>query len=218
MYAFLSVGTDDPPGPHEIRVDFSLKNGSKGTLAAEATVLATQWTFDALDFTDQQTSELLDPIVVADESALLSRMYATYTPEKLWSGAWVLPLDGALTARFGEQRSINGGPPSGHHTGTDMGVEPGTPVRATNRGRVLMVRALAMRGNMVIVDHGGGLLSGYAHLQGFAVSEGQEVQQGDVVGYAGNTGLSTGAHLHWEMAANDIGIDALRFVDGTNGF
>jgi murein DD-endopeptidase MepM/ murein hydrolase activator NlpD len=91
-------------------------------------------------------------------------------------------------------------------------------VLATNSGRVVMARQMALRGNMVIIDHGGGLLSGYGHMSAFAVAEGQTVQAGDIIGYVGNTGLSTGAHLHWEMAAGGIVVDALRFTDGTDGF
>jgi len=218
LYAFLSVGTEDPPGPAPIKVDFALKNGSKGTLTADATIIKTQWTVDALDFTDDQTSSLLDPKLVQAENMLLADTYARYTPEKLWTGQWQLPVQGAVTARMGEQRAVNGGPASGHHGGTDIGVPEGTPVIATNRGRVVMVKQLAVHGNMIIVDHGGGLLSGYAHLSKFSVSEGQEVNAGDVLGLSGNTGLSTGAHLHWEISANGILVDALRFTDGSNGF
>jgi hypothetical protein len=218
MYAFLGVGVLDPPGQHQVRVEFTTRNGSRGSLVEEISVLPTQWTVDSLAFTPEQTSTLLDPKVIADENALLSRMYATFTPKKLWDGAWHTPAPGAITARFGEQRSINGGPPSGNHGGTDIGNETGTPVIATNHGRVIMARELQVRGNFIVIDHGGGLLSGYGHLDGFAVTEGQEVQAGDIIGYVGNTGLSTGAHLHWEMSSFGILLDGLRFVDGSNGF
>jgi murein DD-endopeptidase MepM/ murein hydrolase activator NlpD len=62
------------------------------------------------------------------------------------------------------------------------------------------------------------LFSGYAHLSELSVAEGQLVGQGDRVGLVGSTGLSTGAHLHWEMATGGVLVDALRFTDGTNGF
>jgi len=119
---------------------------------------------------------------------------------------------------FGEQRSINGGTPSGNHGGTDISAIPGTPVKAANSGRVAMARELSVRGNMVIIDHGGGLFTGYGHMSSFAVSEGQEVAAGEVIGAVGNTGLSTGAHLHWEVSAGGILVDAWRFADGSNGF
>ena len=158
------------------------------------------------------------PKTVADELALLKAIYSGVTPEKLWTGGWAVPVAGALTARYGEQRSINGSVPSGHHGGTDFGNAEGTPVYATNGGRVVLAQKLKVRGNMVIIDHGGGLFSGYAHLSAFHVTEGQVVAGGDLIGEVGNTGLSTGAHLHWEMASQGVWLDALRFTDGSNGF
>lgn len=218
MYAFVPTDTEDPAGPQALRVDFTLPNGTKGSLNETVTVLKTKWTVDSLTFTDSQTETLLDPAVVANEFATLKAVYGKTTPRKLWTGAWQLPLDGPVTARYGEQRSINGGAPSGHHGGTDIGVPDGTPVMATNSGIVVLARQLQVRGNMVIIDHGGGLFSGYAHLSSFSVAEGQSVIAGEVIAMSGNTGLSTGAHLHWEMSAAGILLDALRFTDGTNGF
>lgn len=218
LYAFVPTDTDDPVGPQVLRVDFTQTNGAKGTISDDITVLKTRWTVDSLNFTESQTETLLDPTVVANELTLLKGVYTKVTPQKLWSGAWQLPVDGAITARYGEQRSINGSPPSGHHGGTDIGVIEGTPVHATNSGRVVLARQLHVRGNMIIIDHGGGLFSGYAHLSAINVTEGQMVATGDVIGASGNTGLSTGAHLHWEMSAGGILLDALRFTDGSNGF
>ena len=218
MYAFVPTDTEDAPGPHPIRVDFVQPNGTKGTLNDTVTVLKTDWTVDSLTFTEDQTENLLDPKVTASELATLKTFYSRVTPEKLWSGAWQMPVDGPITARYGEQRSINGSEPSGHHGGTDIGVPVGTPVHAANRGRVVLARLMQVRGNFVIVDHGGGLFSGYAHMSAINVAEGQMVESGDVIGMSGNTGLSTGAHVHWEMSSNGILLDALRFTDGTDGF
>jgi len=217
MYVFLGVGVLDEPGQYEVRVEFTTRSGSNGTLVDQVTILPNEWTVDYLTFTEEQNN-LLDPKIAAEESALLERMYATYTQKKYWEGAWQIPAPGAITSFFGEQRSINGSVPSGNHGGTDIGNETGTAVVATNNGVVVMVRELQVRGNMIVIDHGGGVLSGYSHLNGFAVTEGQEVEAGQVIGYVGNTGLSTGSHLHWEMAIFGILVDALRFTDGTNGF
>ena len=218
MFTFIGVGIADPPGSHPLTVAVTLPNGSTGILTADILVDATEWTVDYVEFTPDQVATLLDPDVIAAEEALLAEKYSTETPEKLWDGPWLMPTQGAITAHFGEQRSVNGGPPTGHHGGTDIGAEEGAPVIATNSGRVLMAQPLQVRGNMIIIDHGGGVLSGYGHLGGFAVSEGQEVAAGELIGYVGNTGLSTGAHLHWEMAVHGILVDALRWVDGRNGF
>ena len=218
MFAFVAVDTDDPVGDQPLRVDVTLANSSKATLQDTITVLATDWTVDALEFTDEQTETLLDPKVTADELAMLKSLYSGITPEKLWEGIWQLPVQGTITARYGEQRSINGSAPSGHHTGTDLGADMGTPVLATNAGRVVLARQLKVRGNMIVIDHGGGLFSGYCHLSAFNVTEGELVTAGQQIAEVGSTGLSTGAHLHWEMASQGILLDALRFTDGTKGF
>jgi hypothetical protein len=218
MFALVAVDTEDPVGDQPLRVDVMLANSSKVTLQDTITVLATDWTVDTLEFTEEQTQTLLDPAVTSEEFAMLKSLYSGVTPEKLWEGTWQLPVTGAVTARYGEQRSINGSVPSGHHGGTDLGAEIGTPVLATNSGRVVLARQLKVRGNMVVIDHGGGLFSGYAHLSAFTVTEGQRVAAGEQLAEVGSTGLSTGAHLHWEMASQGVFLDALRFTDGTNGF
>ena len=217
MYAFVGVDVEDPPGEHALRIDFTLQNGSQGSLTETVNVLVTGWTLDQVELGPSQ-SALLDPKVQEAELVELVRIYGERSGEKLWSQGWQLPVDGPLTTRFGERRSYNGGPVTGHHSGTDIGAEDGVAARSCNSGRIVMARQLQIRGNMVIVDHGGGLFSGYAHLREFSVAEGQLVGRGDPVGLVGSTGLSTGAHLHWEMATGGVLVDALRFTDGTNGF
>lgn len=217
IYAFIGIGTDDAAGAQPLRIDFTLEGGSRGTLNEGIVVLRNEWTVDSVVL-PARLAALLDPRVTADENAILAKVYRGITNEKLWNTGWLQPTGGPLTTRFGERRSYNGSPADGHHSGCDIGSPEGTPVSVTNSGRVVMARQMQLRGNMVVVDHGGGLYSGYAHLASFAVGEGQAVAQGDVVGFVGSTGLSTGAHLHWEMSAGGVLVDAMRFVDGTNGF
>jgi murein DD-endopeptidase MepM/ murein hydrolase activator NlpD len=219
MYAFIGVDAADPPGPEDVKVSFTTANGSKGTLDESVTVLQTKWDVDVDNLTfDPQTAKLLDPALVNAEEATLNAVYGKITPEKLWNGPWEMPVQGPITAHFGEQRSYQGGPPTGHHSGTDIGVDAGTPVHAANSGRVVLAQMLSERGNMVIIDHGGGLFSGYAHMSEFKVKVGDMVHTGDVIGLAGSTGLATGPHVHWEMSSDGVLLDALRFSDGSNGF
>lgn len=217
QFTFIPIDIEDPPGTFTLTAYVNLRNGTKGTLTDTVTILANEWTVDYLEFEPEQEN-LLDPAVSEAELAMLQGIYRLVTPIKLWDGLWQLPVQGGLTSRFGEQRSYAGEEPSGHHTGTDLSALEGTPVIATNNGRVVLARELQVRGNMVIIDHGGGLYSGYAHLATIGVAEGQEVVAGEEIATVGNTGLSTGAHLHWEMAIHGVLVDALRFTDGTNGF
>jgi len=98
------------------------------------------------------------------------------------------------------------------HTGVDMRAEIGAPVRATAAGRITAAEYAGGYGNMVEVDHGRGLATRYAHLSGTAVSVGQRVEAGSVVGFAGSTGRSTGSHLHYETRIDGEPVDPQRFL------
>jgi murein DD-endopeptidase MepM/ murein hydrolase activator NlpD len=220
IFAFIGIDAEDPPGEHPLEVSFTQTNGTTGSLSQPIEITATEWSVDSVNLPEDFLRRLLDPAIVNREVDFLRQTYSGMTLEKLWSSdsAWLLPIQGILTTRFGEARSYNGSEPSGHHLGTDIGGGEGEPIQVTQAGRVTMARQLEQRGNMVIVDHGGGVFSGYAHMKSFAVGEGQAVAAGEVIGEVGSSGLSTGAHLHWEMCISGIWVDALRFTDGTNGF
>jgi murein DD-endopeptidase MepM/ murein hydrolase activator NlpD len=79
-------------------------------------------------------------------------------------------------------------------------------------GKVVLAETLQVRGNVVIVDHGRGVMSGFWHLSQINVKSGDEVWAGQVVGLVGSTGLSTGAHLHWEMRVNGVPVDPLQWA------
>ena len=79
-------------------------------------------------------------------------------------------------------------------------------------GVVALAEPLHIRGNAVILDHGRGIFTGYWHLSEFRVKPGQIVKRGDILGLVGNTGLSTGAHLHWEMRIDGVAVDPLQFL------
>ena len=98
------------------------------------------------------------------------------------------------------------------HTGVDMRAETGAPVRATAAGRITAAEYAGGYGNMVEVDHGRGLVTRYAHLSAAAVSVGQRVEAGNVVGFAGSTGRSTGSHLHYETRIDGEPVDPQRFL------
>lgn len=88
------------------------------------------------------------------------------------------------------------------HTGVDYAASSGTPIKATRGGRVILAKFNSSYGNYIIVDHGDGISSLYAHMSGFNASYGDNVSQGQVIGYVGSTGASTGPHLHFEIRVN----------------
>ena len=216
--AYIPAGVIDPPGVTQIEASIIDPLLGDVTLSRPLTITATDWTVDYI-WLPPGTGELLDPAIIQAEEDLLRAVYTAQTAAA-YSEPWTLPLNPpiTITGYFGEQRSFNGGPVSGHHGGTDFGALARTPVLAVNHGRVALARELAVRGNMVIIDHGGGILSGYAHLSQLGITEGSTVARGEVIGLVGSTGLSTGAHLHWEQVVSGIPVDGLRWTDGSQGF
>ncbi len=146
------------------------------------------------------------------ESRRVSEVFGAVNPDRVWEDSFLSPVPGAPTSGFGK-RSILNGQPRSPHTGTDFDADEGTPVQAPNRGKVVLVSDLYYSGNTVILDHGQGLYSYFAHLSRFAVEEGQMVSPGDRVGDVGATGRVTGAHLHWTVRLNGTRVDPLSLMN-----
>lgn len=160
----------------------------------------------------EDRSELLSPAIVEAEIAFLDKVFAATIPDKLWSGPFAMPAQGETSSPFAIRRSYNGGPLGSHHGGMDIAAPEGLPVAAANRGRVVVAGPLKVRGNVVILDHGMGVYSAYYHLSSIKVQKDQMVEKNQIVGLLGNTGLSTGAHLHWEMRVSGAAVDPLEWT------
>ncbi|MGK2964463.1 MAG: M23 family metallopeptidase [Tepidiformaceae bacterium] len=221
LLGFVGIGVLDEPGDTVLTVRIEHASEPDEVFSYGFVVVKTNWTVDYITFTPDPDAppdeNPLDPANIAAENQLLADTYGGVSSVK-WDGTWIVPVTAPVTGYFGEQRSFNGGPVSGHHGGTDFGATAGTPVYAANAGEVVISRGLIVRGNMVVIDHGAGVFSGYGHMSGLAVSEGQSVAKGQLIGWVGSTGLSTGAHLHWEMAVRGVLVDGLRWVDGSQGY
>jgi murein DD-endopeptidase MepM/ murein hydrolase activator NlpD len=98
------------------------------------------------------------------------------------------------------------------HEGIDIGAGESTPIHAAGAGTVIWAGDRHGYGNAVFIDHGGGVVTVYAHQSKVAVTVGQHVGAGDVIGYVGHTGLAAGPHLHFEVRVNGVAYDPLKFV------
>ena len=127
------------------------------------------------------------------------------------SAGLIWPVSGTLTSGFGG-RSSPGGVGTTYHEGIDIAVPEGTPIRAAKGGTVVIAAYTGGYGNYTCIDHGGGLSTCYGHQSGYAVSAGQSVTQGQVIGYSGNTGASTGPHVHFEVRVNGAAQDPLGYL------
>ncbi len=140
--------------------------------------------------------------------ALSERSHAT---PRLWSAPVLPPRDGRITSGFGDGRTFNGQVTS-RHMGTDFAGAVGAPVRAAARGVVALVDRFYLGGNVIYVDHGGGLVTAYLHLSEQLVATGDTVQAGQVIGRVGATGRATGPHLHWIVRYGRITVDPLSLL------
>ncbi|MGM0411397.1 MAG: M23 family metallopeptidase [Bacillota bacterium] len=126
--------------------------------------------------------------------------------EKLFDGNFIWPLEGIITTEFGATRYVNGSLQS-RHSGIDIAADTGTTIMASNSGIVTLASDLTVTGKTVIVDHGQGIFSTYAHLSKANVKKGDKINKGDKIGEIGSTGFSTGPHLHWTIKINNIFIN-----------
>ncbi|MEM6599501.1 MAG: peptidoglycan DD-metalloendopeptidase family protein [Cyanobacteria bacterium P01_C01_bin.69] len=168
----------------------------------------------AIDQLDQESDEItsliLERIAVADAAdAEIAREEALRAASA--SGKMVYPSSGPITSNFGSRFH----PVLGYnrfHAGTDFGAPSGSPIRASETGVVIFSGWYGGYGNTVILDHGGGLTTLYAHASRLYVTEGKTVRKGDTIAAIGTTGLSTGPHLHFEVRRSGEPVDPLAFL------
>ncbi|MEM1380458.1 MAG: M23 family metallopeptidase [Pseudomonadota bacterium] len=115
-------------------------------------------------------------------------------------GSYAKPVTGTVTSGYG----VRG---KGFHHGVDIGAKRGTIVRAAQSGRVVFRGRKRGFGRLIIIDHGGGVQTYYAHLSGYKTRKGRKVKRGQPIGKVGSSGHSTGPHLHFEMRMNGRSVD-----------
>ncbi len=209
LFALLGIDPMLDPGTYDAVVRVQT---SDSTLALQfpLTVTAGRFGYERIDLPPDRQN-LLDQALVQAELNTLARLRGVRTETRRWEFPFQYPLQAAVSSYFGSRRSY-GGAFNSYHAGVDFRAGTGMPVRAPAAGTVILSEPLLVRGNAVMVDHGWGLITGYWHLSRNDVTVGQRVAQGDILGRVGNTGLSTGAHLHWEVWVDGQAVDPLQWV------
>jgi murein DD-endopeptidase MepM/ murein hydrolase activator NlpD len=142
----------------------------------------------------------------AEQARVAGALQGAPGPIKQGSGQLIWPLNGPVTGVFGESR------PGHMHSGVDIAVPEGTPIRAADSGRVALMGWVGGYGNYTCVQHTASMSTCYGHQSSFATSNGASVTQGQVIGYSGNTGNSTGPHLHFEVRINGSPVDPMGYL------
>ena len=148
---------------------------------------------------------------IARETLELERAWEQSPAAPLWDGPFVRPVTEAANSAFGT-RSFYNGEPRTPHGGADFSSPEGTPIKAPNAGRVVLADVRYFTGGTVVVDHGLGMFSLFAHLSQIDVAAGDLVKARAVVGRVGATGRVTGPHLHWAVRVNGARVDPLSLL------
>ena len=213
LHALLGVDLEKAPGRYEWKISWEGADGKANTCSAQVTVHAGKFPTERLKVEKQFVQPDPEQQKRAEEDQKKMRaIYDTVTPEALWTGKFRLPLkEPATGGNFGRRRILNGEARS-PHAGVDFPAPSGTPVFASQSGKVVLAEELYYSGNTVVIDHGYGIYTLYAHLSEIAVHAGDAVEASSEIGKVGATGRVTGPHLHWGLTVEHARVNAMDIV------
>ncbi len=209
--ALLGVGALEELGIHNLVVTSTLPSGMLARYVQRIPIIAGEYSAENVVVSESIAAAMTPEVVVA-EFELLDQLFSLQSNAQRWQGFFALPASGDITSVFGTRRTYNIPEASAYHTGTDFGAPVGTPVYAPADGTVVYTGSLTVRGTIIIIDHGWGVMTGYWHLSASHIQAGDSVVQGQHIADTGNSGLSTGPHLHWEMRVGNVPVSALQWV------
>lgn len=211
-YAMVIADIDAQPRAYALSVVIRLADGTNVNFADTITVESSGYIRQLFDV-PATLGYLIDPAVERNEYARIDTLVSNPSTDSYWSeNVWSLPIDTGYSSRFGQYRILNQAVQT-RHTGWDQSAPVGTPIRAMNDGVITFAGQLDIRGQYLLIDHGWGVYSGYAHLSQMNLQVGDVVAQGQIIGTSGNSGRSSGPHLHWEILVNGEWVDGVLFLD-----
>ncbi|QPC81383.1 M23 family metallopeptidase [Phototrophicus methaneseepsis] len=210
-YAFISVPLDQAIRTYEAQAQIEYTDGEEETITFPLNVISGGFIQQPVSLPGADET-LFNPETEANELAYIFEVADPVTPDALWGETgFVAPTDREFTSPFGAVRVFND-TYNTLHTGWDYGASIGESMTALASGRVAFAGPLPIRGNYVLIDHGWGLYTGYAHLSVTFVTQGQMIAPGQIIGRVGSTGRSSSAHAHIEMIANGNWVDVADFL------
>lgn len=202
---------------------------SLGSLANEVSILYGLKTDPvapaATDLTEQQVAESLDQLGMLKETALrggATAALATGFTHTVTAADWMAmaaapslwPVEGRITGPFGQRLDPFSGE-GAFHRGVDIATDYGRPIVAPADGVVSFADFSSGYGRLIVIEHGHGITTRYGHLSAFAVVDGQHVQRGEIIGYVGLSGRSTGPHLHYEVWVRGTPVNPYKYLRST---
>ena len=202
----LPVSLTTKPGGHHATLYWKHTDGTMGTQSIPVEVRARKFGVQRLKLSAGQASKYSAP-KTARERQLIGAALDVVTAERRWSGDFAMPVEGRISTEFGLQRYVSG-KFDYRHRGVDIACPEGTPVLAAAAGEVSLAdESFLLHGQTVILDHGQGVSTLYLHMSAIEVRPGEVVQQGQLIGRVGSTGVATGPHLHYAVYVHHEAVD-----------
>jgi len=213
LHGLLGVDSEKAPGQYEWKV--SWVGPSSATASCSVTITVRYGKFATERLSVEQKFVQPDPEQekrAEEDQKKMRAIYETITPQRLWDGKFQFPLKGVTTGgNFGRRRILNG-QARAPHAGVDFPAAAGTPVFASQSGKVMLAEDLYYSGNTVVIDHGYGIFTMYCHLSEIGVTAGEMVKVGEEIGKVGATGRVTGPHLHWGLTIDHARVNAVQIA------
>jgi len=207
LLAFVGLDLGLKQGSYEMEIFIDKALGEREYIKKQISILAKEFPLKKLWVDEKFVTpppEFNERI--RREGEILKVIYGITTEQWLGKGLFILPSSGEAMPNFGERRIFNNKPRSSHK-GIDIKVPYGTPVKASNSGRVVLASDLYFAGKTVIIDHGMSVFTMYCHFSKIRVKRGMLVKKGEIIGEIGATGRVTGPHLHWGVKVSGISVD-----------
>jgi len=211
--AVIGFSIDDPGNENYfMRVKAKDRAGNLSDYHYKVYVKKTK--YGMLSFTlKPKNMEMLMPDVIRADWKKIEDVVGRENNDKYYQGKFITPAEGRISMTFGLNEFINGAE-SGKHRGLDFANAAGTSIIASNSGIVRLSEYLPAHGNTVVIDHGQGIYTYYAHMKKLLATPGTKVQKGQVVGLMGATGVATGPHLHFAVSLHNLRVDPMQWLNG----
>ena len=200
LNAYITVSSSQKEGT--IPLEVQIKKGSDITHIIPLTlnILPKSFETDYL-YVNETLSSMRNDEASATMQKHIDEARENPSQELYIDGPFIQPVEGRISTEYGQMRYVNDKLAS-RHNGIDIAANKDTPINADQNGKIVLVMELPITGNTIIIDHGQNIYSAFYHLNGFNVEKDQIVNTGDVIGFVGTTGFSTGNHLHWCIWVN----------------
>lgn len=212
MYAILPVSYYQEPKNQKVTVVYK-KSGKTLSKALFFKVIEGVYEKEQIQVQKSKVNPKSEAVKkrTAKEYAHAMKIYGTVTPKNYVKSEYIVPMNSKITSSFGKARVYNS-TLNGYHSGTDFRAKIGTPIIASNSGKVVLAQDRFYAGKSIVIDHGQGIYTCYYHLSEFKVKEGDMVEKAQIIGLSGDTGRITGPHLHFSVRVGGLQVDPLQLI------